>query len=43
LQRLLPLFEPLYEALIERNQQQIFWHADATRWLVFEIVEGKTG
>jgi transposase len=38
-----PLFQPLYEALIERNRQQIFWHADETRWKVFVTVEGKVG
>ena len=43
LQRLLPLFEPLYDALIERSQQQLLWHADETRWLVFQSVEGKVG
>ena len=43
LQRLLPLFEPLYDALIEHSQQQHLWHADETRWLVFQSVEGKIG
>lgn len=43
LQRLLPLFEPIYEALIEHNQKQKHWHADETRWLVFVSVEGKVG
>lgn len=43
LQQLLPLFEPLYEALIARSQQQTLWHADETRWLVFAQVEGKVG
>jgi transposase len=43
LQQLLPLFEPLYEALIARSQQQHLWHADETRWLVFASVEGKVG
>jgi transposase len=43
LQRLLPLFEPLYDALIQRSQQQTFWHADETRWMVFASVEGKVG
>jgi transposase len=43
LQQLVPLFEPLYDALIERSQQQTLWHADETRWLVFASVEGKVG
>jgi transposase len=43
LQRLLPLFEPVYQALIAHNQQQTHWHADETRWLVFASVEGKVG
>ena len=43
LQRLLPLFEPVYQALIEHNQKQQHWHADETRWLVFISVEGKVG
>jgi transposase len=43
LQRLLPLFEPLYEAFITHNQQQQHWHGDETRWQVFATVEGKVG
>jgi transposase len=43
LHRLLPLFKPIYQALIEHNQQQKHWHADETRWLVFATVEGKVG
>jgi transposase len=43
LQQLLPLFEPLYDALIQHSQQQTLWHADETRWLVFACVEGKVG
>ena len=43
LQRLLPLFEPLYDALIGRSQQQTLWHADETRGRVFQRVEGKIG
>jgi transposase len=43
LQRLLPLFEPVYQALVQRNQAQKHWHADETRWLVFATVEGKVG
>jgi transposase len=43
LQRLVPLFEPLYQALIEHSRGQTLWHADETRWLVFVTVEGKGG
>jgi transposase len=43
LQRLVPLFEPVYQKLIEHNQRQKHWHADETRWLVFATVEGKVG
>jgi transposase len=43
LQRLVPLFEPLYEALVQRSRQQALWHADETRWLVFALIEGKVG
>ena len=43
LQRLVPLFEPAYQALIEHNQGQVHWHADETRWLVYATVEGKVG
>lgn len=43
LQGLVPLFEPVYDRLIEHNQRQKHWHADETRWLVFVTVEGKTG
>jgi transposase len=43
LQRLVPLVEPLYEALVQHSRQQTLWHADETRWLVFAMVEGKVG
>jgi transposase len=43
LQRLLPLFEPVYEALAARSRGQPLWHGDETRWLVFATVEGKVG
>ena len=41
LQRLLPLFEPLYGAIVERNVSEGQWHADETRWLVFGEPEVK--
>jgi transposase len=43
LQRLLPLFEPVYDRLVEHSQQQAQWHADETRWMVFVTQEGKVG
>src|SRR4051812_9858987 len=43
LQRLLPLFEPLYDLLVEHSQAQALWHADETRWLVFATWESKVG
>jgi transposase len=43
LKHLVPLFEPVYEALVHRSQRQTLWHADETRWLVFASIEGKVG
>jgi transposase len=43
LQRLLPLFEPVYEALVSQSRQADHWHADETRWLVFVSLPGKVG
>ncbi len=43
LQRLEPLFEPLYRALLQRNPLSTFAQADETRWMVFIDQEGKTG
>ena len=43
LSRLVPLFEPVYEALVQHSQGQTLWHADETRWLVFASIEGKVG
>src|SRR3954469_14239944 len=43
LERLEPLFQPLYEALLLRNAQSAFAQADETRWMVFIDLEGKTG
>jgi transposase len=36
LHKLLPLFEPLYQLLVEHNRQENHWHCDETRWRVFE-------
>ena len=43
LERLEPLFTPLYEALLARNAESACVQADETRWLVFIVQEGKTG
>lgn len=36
LRKLLPLFRPLYQALIDRHLALDRWHADDTRWPIFE-------
>src|SRR5664279_4786747 len=43
LERLEPLFQPLYDALLARNAAAAFAQADETRWMVFVTQEGKTG
>jgi transposase len=43
LNHLVPLLEPVYQALVQRSQGQALWHADETRWLVFVTLEGKVG
>jgi transposase len=43
LERLEPLFQPLYDALLRRNAAAAFARADETRWMVFVAQEGKTG
>lgn len=39
--KLMHLFKPLYERLIEISRQDIKWHADETRWMVFDIIPEK--
>jgi len=43
LQRLVPLLEPIYEAMAAHSREQPLWHADETRWQVFVTLEGKVG
>jgi transposase len=43
LRRLEPLFQPIQEALCERNRQSVLTQGDETRWLVFIDQEGKVG
>ena len=35
LQQIAPLFQPLYELVVEHNRAEKHWHCDETRWLVF--------
>lgn len=43
MQRLQPLFQPVYDALLAHGAQAGFAQADETRWLVFIEQEGKVG
>jgi transposase len=43
LQKLVPLFEPLYKQLVEHNRAEDHWHCDETRWFVFEKQADKVG
>lgn len=43
LQRIAVLFEPLRQALHERQMGEKLFHGDETRWEVFAEVDGKTG
>jgi transposase len=43
LERLEPLFQPLYQALLARNARSAFAQADETRWMVFIAQDGKSG
>lgn len=42
IQKLIPLFAPIYAGIQEKNRLGDWWHADETRWFVFESQEGKT-
>jgi len=43
LQKLVPLFQPLYELLVEHNRNAEHWHCDETRWRVFVRRADKAG
>ena len=42
-QRLAPLFEPMLAACRDEVRSAAHWHANETRWEVFEELPGKTG
>ena len=41
LKKLAPLFEPVLDQIIRKNQTERHLHADETRWQVFEFIDGK--
>ena len=43
LQKITPLFEPIYKAFHQQQMTENKFHNDETRWEVYEQVEGKTG
>jgi len=43
LKRLPALFAPLAEAMHAKQMSERLFHGDETRWLVFELLEGKAG
>src|SRR6266436_758186 len=43
LKKLVPLFQPLYELLVEHNRAAEHWHCDETRWRVFVHLADKAG
>lgn len=43
LRRLQPLFEPVVQAGFDQLRSASHWHADETRWQVYEDIEGKVG
>jgi transposase len=43
LQKIKEVVYPLYTRILERNRSANHWHMDETRWLMFAVVEGKTG
>ena len=40
---MMPLFEPLSDALMEQHLTERLFHGDETRWKVFQDIEGKIG
>jgi len=41
LKKLPPLFEPVLKEIIKKNQTERHLHADETRWMVFEFIDGR--
>jgi transposase len=43
LKKLIPLFEPLYQALADHQMHETRFHCDESRWEVYTEIEGKVG
>jgi transposase len=43
LKKIMPLFLPIYDALQQKSVTENHWHADETRWEVYEQIENKAG
>lgn len=43
LKKIMPLFFPIYDAIQQYSLTNTHWHADETRWEVYEEIEGKVG
>jgi transposase len=41
MQKLVPLFAPIYTAIVQHGLMDKHWHADETGWKVFEKIENK--
>lgn len=43
LKNILNIFVPIYDALQKKSLKEKHWHADESRWEVFQEIEGKAG
>ena len=43
LKKMVPLFEPLLDQLMQRQMEDSVFHCDETGWKVYEKMEGKIG
>jgi len=43
LQKIKEIVHPLYTRILEHNRNANHWHMDETRWMMFTVIDGKTG
>jgi len=43
LEKIKDMVYPLYTSILERSRGAKHWHMDETRWMMFVVVDGKTG